>query len=165
MNQAWVPAFIGLGSNLDEPRRQLEVGCTALHRLPHTRVHARSRAYHSKPVGPADQPDFVNAVVAVLTRLLPRDLLYELQQLEAQQGPGRDGRHWGPRRIDMDLLLYGDTVMSDQDLVLPHPHMHKRAFVLQPLAELAPTWRLPGGISVAAQLQQLNAAPLRPVEE
>jgi 2-amino-4-hydroxy-6-hydroxymethyldihydropteridine diphosphokinase len=144
-----VPAYIGLGSNLDDPAGQVRRALAALAAIPDTRLIASSAFYRSPPLGPQDQPDFVNAVAGLLTRLPARELLSALQAIEDAQGRRRDGPRWGPRTLDLDLLLYGGLRLEDEGLVLPHPGLAERAFVLVPLLELAPGLRLPGGASIA----------------
>ena len=140
MAEAWV----SLGSNQDEPVRQLETALEEMNDLPGCRVLRRSRIYRSPPWGPvSDQPDFANAVAEVDTGLLPHELLMALQALESDHGRVRRER-WGPRTLDLDLLLYDDLSMMTDDLTLPHPRLHERAFVLVPLAELAPGLEVPG---------------------
>lgn len=140
--------YIGLGSNLASPVEQLETATAELDRLPLSRLAACSRLYVSQPIGPQDQPDFVNAVAVVDTRLSPLALLDQLQALE-QRHARRRLRHWGPRTLDLDLLLYDDTRIDTPRLRVPHPEMHSRGFVLVPLAEVAPTLRLPDGRDIA----------------
>jgi 2-amino-4-hydroxy-6-hydroxymethyldihydropteridine diphosphokinase len=134
-------AFIGLGSNLEHPRRQLARAVAALAREPGCRVVGRSRNYVSAPVGcPLPQPDFVNAVVALATTRAPRALLAALLAIERRQRrrrrPGSERN--GPRTLDLDLLLYGRRRLRSATLTVPHPRMHGRAFVLRPLADVAP---------------------------
>jgi 2-amino-4-hydroxy-6-hydroxymethyldihydropteridine diphosphokinase len=136
-------AYVGLGANLGEPRQQLEDALVAMGGLPHTRVAARSSFYRSAPVGYAAQPDFVNAVAALDTALAPGVLLEGLQGIERRHGRERSFRD-APRTLDLDLLLYGDEQIARPGLTVPHPRMHKRAFVLRPLAEIAPDARVPG---------------------
>ncbi len=131
-------AFIGLGSNLNDPPRQLQRAVTALGALPDSTVARVSSVYASAPVGPTDQPDYLNAVLLLETALPPAALLRALQDIEDAQGRER-GERWGPRTLDLDLLLYGDLVLRDADLTLPHPHMHERDFVLYPLREISDT--------------------------
>ncbi|SDM47239.1 2-amino-4-hydroxy-6-hydroxymethyldihydropteridinediphosphokinase [Franzmannia pantelleriensis] len=141
-------AYIGLGSNLDDPLAQVQRALAALDRLPLTQRVAASPCYTSRPVGPQDQPDFVNAVAALDTRLSPLALLDLLQALEQRQRRRRL-RHWGPRTLDLDLLLYDDICLATPRLTLPHPHMASRGFVLLPLADIAPAQCLPDGRRVA----------------
>ncbi|MDN3554743.1 2-amino-4-hydroxy-6-hydroxymethyldihydropteridine diphosphokinase [Halomonas maura] len=155
-------AWIGLGSNLDAPHAHVERALDELDTLPLTRRRRASRHYASRPVGPADQPDFVNAVAELETRLSPLALLDQLQALEQRHGRVR-ARHWGPRTLDLDLLLYDDRRLSTPRLTLPHPEMVRRAFVLVPLAELAPAMRLPDGRRVEALVETLDRRDLRQV--
>ncbi len=145
---ALVPAYVGLGSNLDEPAVQLRRALTALGRLPGTRLVAVSSFYGNPPMGPQDQPDFVNAVAGLLTTLPAMELLAALQAIEAAQGRRRDGPRWGPRTLDLDLLVYGALQRDGEALVLPHPGIAERPFVVVPLHEIAPGLRLPGGASI-----------------
>ncbi|MEW5838484.1 MAG: 2-amino-4-hydroxy-6-hydroxymethyldihydropteridine diphosphokinase [Pseudomonadota bacterium] len=136
-------AYIGLGSNLDQPRAQVERAIAALARVAYSCVLRQSRLYASPPLGPADQPDYVNAVVELETSLSPTALLQALHNIEQAQGRVRT-RHWGERVIDLDLLLYADWQVAEPELSLPHPGIAARAFVLRPLAELAPDVHIPG---------------------
>lgn len=143
MTDATALAYIGLGSNLDTPRDQIERALNALAGLPISECVAHSSLYASTPVGPQDQPDFVNAVAAVHTRLSPLALLDQLQALEQRHRRIRS-RRWGPRTLDLDLLWYRDMKVDSPRLILPHPEMLHRRFVLEPLAEIAPSLRLDG---------------------
>jgi len=156
-------AWIGLGSNLDGPREHVARALEELESLPLTRRVAASRLYASRPVGPADQPDYVNAVAHLVTRLSPLALLDQLQALEQRHGRVR-GRRWGPRTLDLDLLLYDDRRLTLPRLTLPHPEMARRAFVLVPLAELAPSLALDGKplARLAAELESQDLAPVLP---
>jgi 2-amino-4-hydroxy-6-hydroxymethyldihydropteridine diphosphokinase len=155
-------AWIGLGSNLDSPHEHIERALLELDDLPLTRCRQQSSRYWSRPVGPADQPDFVNAVALLKTRLSPLALLDQLQALE--QGHGRlRQRHWGPRTLDLDLLLFDNTCLSTPRLILPHPQMTRRGFVLVPLVELAPDLRLPDGQRIDELLASLDTSDLRKV--
>ncbi len=136
-------AFIGLGSNLSDPARQVLHALQALEGLPHTRLLARSSLYCSAPLGYLDQPDFINAVAKVETGLAPRALLDELLELEKRRGRTREFVN-APRTLDLDLLLYDDLRHREHGLSLPHPQMHRRAFVLLPLLEIAPGCEIPG---------------------
>jgi 2-amino-4-hydroxy-6-hydroxymethyldihydropteridine diphosphokinase len=140
---ATVTAYIGLGANLAEPRAQLAAAFDELDRLPLTRVVARSSLYRSAPLGYAAQPDFVNAVARVETGLPPERLLAALHEIETRHGRERSFPN-APRTLDLDLLLYGDRSIERTGLVLPHPRMHERAFVLAPLVELDPEAEIPG---------------------
>lgn len=141
-----VAAYIGLGSNLGDPRVQVCRAIEALARLEDCTLCGRSSLYGTTPVGPMPQPDYVNAVVSLTTRLTPLGLLTALQGIEHDHGRVRDGTRWGPRTLDLDLLLYGDLRLRLPDLVLPHPELANRAFVLVPLAEIAPTALLVPGL-------------------
>ena len=143
-----VAAFVALGANLGDPAAQVEQACGELGRLPETRLSARSALYRSKPMGYADQPDFVNAVAGIHTRLSPRDLMRALLEIEARHGRDRAFKN-APRTLDLDLLLYDGLVLREPGLTLPHPRMAERAFVLVPLAEIAPQVRIPGHGSAA----------------
>lgn len=145
-------AFIGLGSNLAEPERQLRAAIAELARLPHTRLVASSSLYRSAPVGYADQPDFVNAVALLETTLAPQQLLHALFELEHRHGRERTFRN-APRVLDLDLLLYDGLICHADGLTLPHPRMHERAFVLQPLLEIAPECVIPGRGAAASWLE------------
>lgn len=136
-------AYIGIGSNLAQPQSQVERALSELDRLPRTRLVARSSLYRTAPVGFSAQPDFVNAVAAVQTSLGAHELLRELQALEDAHQRRRSFPD-APRTLDLDLLLFGDECIADAALVVPHPRMHERAFVLAPLVEIAPEARIAG---------------------
>ena len=136
-------AYIGLGSNLQDPVEQLGRALVELDELPQTRLQARSSLYRSAPVGKLDQPDFVNAVAVVQTGLSAFALLQAMLSIEAAHGRVRSETD-GPRTLDLDLLLFGDAVIRAPGLEVPHPRMHERAFVLRPLAEIDPLARIPG---------------------
>jgi 2-amino-4-hydroxy-6-hydroxymethyldihydropteridine diphosphokinase len=136
-------AFIGLGANLGDPEAQVRRALAALAELPGTRLLAASSLYRSAPVGVIAQPDFINAVAAAETTLTARALLEALLAAERRFGRRRDFPG-APRTLDLDLLLYGDRVIAEPGLVVPHPRMHERAFVLAPLAEIAPDIAIPG---------------------
>ncbi|MFH1530182.1 MAG: 2-amino-4-hydroxy-6-hydroxymethyldihydropteridine diphosphokinase [Pseudomonadota bacterium] len=134
--------YIGIGANLGTPARTVEAALTALEGLEGTQGHRRSRLYRTQPVGPQDQPDYVNAAISFDTDLAPVDLLSRLHAIEADFGRVRATR-WGPRTLDLDLLLHGDRVIDAPDLHVPHPRFHQRGFVLAPLADLDPALRHP----------------------
>ncbi|MBT8136972.1 MAG: 2-amino-4-hydroxy-6-hydroxymethyldihydropteridine diphosphokinase [Gammaproteobacteria bacterium] len=159
--ERWLPAYIALGSNLDDPQQQVARALSALAGLEQTVLAAQSSLYISAPLGPAEQPDYVNAVAAMLTQQAPLSLMTALLAIEKQHGRIRGTEKWGPRTIDLDLLLYGDTVREGEELTLPHPRMCERVFVLQPLTELAPALRLPDGRRVASVLRHLDSTGLR----
>ena len=146
---------MGLGSNLEDPVRQVLSALEALGRLPHTRVNARSSLYRSAPVGRLDQPDFINAVAELETGLSARALLEGLLAVEAGHGRTRSTPN-APRTLDLDLLLVGDEIISEPGLEVPHPRMHERAFVLLPLSEIDPDVRVPGRGRVAVLLQSIG---------
>jgi 2-amino-4-hydroxy-6-hydroxymethyldihydropteridine diphosphokinase len=136
-------AYVGLGANIGEPRRQLEAALTELWNLPGTDSVLASGLYKSSPLGYADQPDFLNAVARLDTGLRPEALLDRLQEIERRHGRERSFPN-APRTLDLDLLLYGDSVIRTPRLDIPHPRMHQRAFVLRPLVEIAPEAEIPG---------------------
>ncbi len=136
--------YIGLGSNLADPLCQLAQAVTELASLPGTSLIAQSPFYRSRPVGPQDQPDFVNGAVKLNTSLPPLVLLDHLQRIENVHGRFRK-RHWGPRTLDLDLLLFGDSPVQNERLTVPHPELANRDFVLQPLLDLNPELILPDG--------------------
>ncbi len=141
---SWQPAWIGVGSNLEDPRAQVLTAFERLKQVPRTRLISTSRLYRSRPFGPVAQPDFVNAAAGVLTQLDPPALLRELHAIERAMGRPERHEHWGPRIIDLDLLAHAGGRRSDPDLTLPHPGIVERNFVLYPLAEIAPDLDLPG---------------------
>lgn len=136
-------AYVGLGSNLGDPLRTVRRALEDLDALPGTRCVARSHLYGSAPVGKLDQPDFVNAAAKLHTTLAPQALLAALLGTEAKHGRVRGERN-GPRTLDLDLLLYDDVVCASDTLVLPHPRLHERAFVLLPLVDIEPQLNIPG---------------------
>jgi 2-amino-4-hydroxy-6-hydroxymethyldihydropteridine diphosphokinase len=141
---AWRPAYVALGSNLADPIRQVQAAFAALAGLPDSRLIARSGLWRSRPMGPQDQPDFVNAAAGLLTTAEPRALLASLQAIERRLGKTAPAVRWGPRVIDLDLLVFGDLRIAEEGLVLPHPGLHQRNFVLYPLAEIAAELQVPG---------------------
>lgn len=163
--EAWTAAFIGLGSNLDDPGKRLVEAAQRISELPRTRWQSASSVYRSAPLGPVDQPDFCNAVAALLTRLDAHALLRALFGIERAMGRQRAGPRWGPRRIDLDLLLHGDSVHSDEELTLPHPGLSGRVFVVCPLAEIAPRWRLPDGTQVVTLAREFDCTQLTRIGE
>lgn len=136
--------FIGLGSNLNNPVQQIKQAVLHLAEIPNTRLDSVSSIYASKPMGPEDQPDFMNAAALLTTRQKPLELLQELKAIEAHQQRIRT-RHWGPRTIDLDILLFGEDVIDLPELRIPHPGLTQRSFVLHPLFEIAPALILPNG--------------------
>lgn len=156
----WTPAFVGLGSNLADPSRQVEQAIVELGRLPGCRLVSHSRLYISAPMGPDDQPHFINAVAGLLTRLDPDRLLDALQAIEAAHGRSRGGPKWGPRTLDLDIIAMGQIELASSRLTLPHPGAHERNFVLVPLAEIAPACWLPGHGRVADLAEAIGEAGL-----
>ena len=145
-------AYVGIGSNLEEPRRQVQEAFGELDRMPHTRVVGKSSLYRSAPLGHAGQPDFINAVAQLETGLPAERLLAELQDIEARHGRRRSFAN-APRALDLDVLLFGEREFRSRDLSIPHPRMHQRAFVLKPLLEIAPDLSIPGLGPARAHLQ------------
>ncbi|MDE2139401.1 MAG: 2-amino-4-hydroxy-6-hydroxymethyldihydropteridine diphosphokinase [Gammaproteobacteria bacterium] len=164
--RAPVSAYIGLGANLNDPAAQLRAAFAELAQLPDTRVTSQSRCYLSKPLGPKDQPDYLNAVAALETRLGPQALMRHLLAIEARHGRQRspDSR-WGARSLDLDLLVYDALVLHTGELTLPHPELHKRSFVLYPLAELAPDLVIPGHGPVRVLREHCSSPAIRLYEE
>ena len=158
--------FIALGSNQDDPQAQVRRAFRELEQLPRSQLLGCSSLYRSAPLGPQDQPAFINAVAMLDTRLSPHELLDALQAIEQRAGRVRKAERWGPRILDLDLLLYAEQMMDTPRLQVPHYHMHARSFVLYPLAELAPNLTLPDGTPLhdlleacpTAGLQRLSAA-------
>lgn len=146
-----VICYIGLGSNLAQPRRQIEAALAALGKLASSQLLQASCLYSSAPVGPQDQPDYINAVAAIDTNLAPLDLLDALQALETAAGRKRL-RRWGERTLDLDILLYGDVCIDSPRLTIPHPQLANRAFVLLPLVDIAPALSLPNGRPISSLL-------------
>ncbi len=146
-----VSAYIGLGSNLDQPEQQVTQAIEALKVVEKSRLVRVSSLYVTPPMGPKDQPDFVNAVVQLETALSPEEMLEQLQQIELDQGRVRT-RHWGERTLDLDLLLYGQMVINLPHLSIPHPGMAERAFVLVPLQEIAGSGLQVPGVGRLGQL-------------
>jgi 2-amino-4-hydroxy-6-hydroxymethyldihydropteridine diphosphokinase len=142
--ELWHPVYVGVGSNLDDPPAQLRRAFTKLTELPTTLVVLVSPIYRSRPFGPPEQPDYANAVAGLLTQLSPRELLAGLQSIEAAQGRPKERQRWGPRIIDLDVLVYGRERLQDPDLTVPHPGIVERNFVLYPLADIAPDLEIPG---------------------
>jgi len=164
---SWVTAFIGLGSNLDDPEAQIRRAYATLALLPNCRDLLASDLYLSRPFGEVEQPDYINAVAGLQTTLTPEALLAALQAIERQQTRTREVR-WGPRTLDLDILLYGAEIVGRPDLVIPHPGLAQRDFVLYPLSEIAPEIMIPGlgpiGDCLEAcanrGLERLHRAPL-----
>jgi len=156
-------AYVGLGANIGEPRRQLLDALQDLGALPQTRVTAKSGFYRSAPVGYLDQPEFLNAVAELDTSLAPGPLLEHLHEIEKCHGRERSFAN-APRTLDLDLLLYGDRTMNTPGLTLPHPRMHERAFVLQPLLELDSEISIPGKGKAGALLSACGSQKIERID-
>ncbi|MGL5006144.1 MAG: 2-amino-4-hydroxy-6-hydroxymethyldihydropteridine diphosphokinase [Plesiomonas sp.] len=150
-----IRVYIAIGSNLIEPVTQAREAIAALKQLPNSRWIASSSLYRSKPMGPQDQPDYINAVVALDTTLSPLELLDATQHIELQHGRQRKTERWGPRTLDLDILLYGNMCIDHPRLVVPHYGMTTREFVLYPLAEIAPDLILPDNTTLQHHRQQV----------
>ncbi len=159
-----VATYIGLGSNLDNPPQQLRRAIQELALFPESRLKACSSLYRSPPMGPAEQPDYINAVVELETGLAAESLLDALQDIERQHRRVRAG-HWGPRTLDLDILLYGVGRIGTPRLQIPHPGIGQRSFVLYPLAEIAPGLSIPGLASLESLLQQCASDGLERLDD
>ena len=155
-NSNSVRSFIALGSNLQEPRFQVERGMGLISEAAGLQLVAFSGLYGTDPMGPTDQPGYVNAVCEVLTQLTALQLLDALQSIEQQRGRQRDGVRWGPRTLDLDILLYGDDILASERLTIPHPGLLERSFVLHPLLEISPEVEVPGIGAAADYLHQVT---------
>jgi len=151
-----VRAYVGLGSNLGDREATLRQALAALGEVPGVRIVAVSSFRETDPVGFLDQPRFLNGAAAVETELSPQELLAALLEVERGLGRIRGGERYGPRTVDLDLLVYGDLALAEDGLELPHPRLHERRFALEPLAELAPGLEIPGKGVVEALLAKLN---------
>jgi len=154
-------AFIALGSNLAEPLTQVNNALAALARIPGSRVVATSSFYRTPPLGPQDQPDYLNAAVALETTLSAEALLDNTQRIELEQGRVRKAERWGPRTLDLDIMLFGDATINTERLIVPHYDMKNRAFMLLPLSEIAPALRFPDGERLADVLERLDCSAIR----
>ncbi|MDY0921513.1 MULTISPECIES: 2-amino-4-hydroxy-6-hydroxymethyldihydropteridine diphosphokinase [unclassified Leclercia] len=150
-------AYIAIGSNLASPLEQVNAAVQALGDIPQSRVVALSSFYRTPPLGPQDQPDYLNAAIALKTALSAESLLDNTQRIELQQGRVRKEERWGPRTLDLDIMLFGDAVINTERLTVPHYDMKRRGFMLWPLFEIAPDLLFPDGESLSALLAQLNA--------
>lgn len=148
-----IDVYLGLGSNLSEPQSQIARALKAISQLPECSIYRCSSLYGSVPMGPQNQPDFTNAVVWLRTTLPALTLLQASQAIELAQGRERKGQRWGPRSLDIDILLYGDEIIESEVLTVPHYGMKTREFVLYPLQEISPQLRLPDGQALAELLQ------------
>jgi 2-amino-4-hydroxy-6-hydroxymethyldihydropteridine diphosphokinase len=159
----WQPAYVAIGSNEQDPRAQVEQALVALGLLPLTRLVARSRLYVTRPFGPVAQADFINGAAGLLTQLDPHALLDELRRIEVRQGRVR-GVRWGPRALDLDLLVHGRARVADERLTLPHPGIVERNFVLYPLADFAPDLEVPGVGRVARLAARVDGEGIRALD-
>jgi 2-amino-4-hydroxy-6-hydroxymethyldihydropteridine diphosphokinase len=159
-----VTAYIALGSNLDDPQRHIAAGFAELEGLARTRLLRRSALYRSAPVGYADQPDFINAVACVETGLSAHELLLALLEIERRHGRVREFAN-APRTLDLDIALYGNLILHEHGLTIPHPRMHERAFVMVPLAEIAPDCVVPGRGRVSELVAAIDAGSVAKLVE
>lgn len=155
-------AYIGLGSNLEQPDQQVMQALSELNEIDGCRLRAASELYGSTPVGPAEQPDYVNAAASLETQLSPIQLLDALQAIENNHHRVRDLR-WGPRTLDLDLLLYDNQTIESERLTVPHPRLQERNFVLYPLADIDPQLVLPSGITLQSLLVNCSRDGLWPL--
>lgn len=150
-------AFIALGSNLAAPLEQVNAAVAALAEIPNSRIVAVSSFYRTPPLGPQDQPDYLNAAVALETGLAAEALLDNTQRIELQQGRERKAERWGPRTLDLDIMLFGEQVIDSERLTVPHYDMKNRGFMLWPLFEIAPELHFPDGVALRSVLTELAA--------
>jgi 2-amino-4-hydroxy-6-hydroxymethyldihydropteridine diphosphokinase len=163
MSLCGVIAYVGVGSNLEEPLRQCRLALKKLAAVKDTRLLRTSAFYRTEPVGVTDQDEFINAVAEIRTRLSARALLEALKAIEQETGR-RESLRWGPRIIDLDILLYGQDIVQEDDLVIPHRELHKRRFVLAPLCEISSYAIHPVfGISMGGLLMRLEKDKRRAV--
>ena len=149
--------YIALGSNLASPLEQVNAAVNAIGEIPESQIVAISSFYRTPPLGPQDQPDYLNAAVALETTLEPEALLDHTQRIELQQGRVRKAERWGPRTLDLDNMLFGDRVINSERLTVPHYDMKNRGFMLWPLFEIAPDLHFPDGTSLQQRLTHLGA--------
>ncbi len=160
-----VQAWIGLGSNLEQPLHQVGSALDELTGIPDTRLIVASSLYRSAPMGPADQPSYINAVACLETKLTAAALLDALQAIETAHGRVRNSERWGPRTLDLDILLYANEQIANSRLTVPHPGIAERSFVLYPLAEIAPDLEIPGLGSLRALLAGCSSDGLERLAE
>ena len=151
-------AYIAIGSNLASPLEQVNAAVQALGEIPQSRIVAVSSFYRTPPLGPQDQPDYLNAAVVLDTALDADTLLDNTQRIELQQGRVRKAERWGPRTLDLDIMLFGDALINSERLTVPHYDMRNRGFMLWPLFEIAPDLHFPDGMALRAVLDDLGAA-------
>lgn len=163
MPAVWTPAYVAIGSNLDDPLLQVRSAFDRLANLPTTRLIARARIYRTRPLGAEPQPDFINSMAGLLTQLTPRELLVQLKALERSIGREQPIVRWGPRRIDFDISVFGDQVIAEDDLTVPHAGVPHRNFVLYPLADIAPTLLIPRLGRVSELLGRVDPSGIEPI--
>lgn len=163
MTSLWMPAYVAIGSNLDSPVDRVHQAFAELEKVRSTRLVLRSRLYRSSPLGPQEQPDFINAAAGMLTTLQPHELLAALKALEAGMGRERPVVRWGPRVIDFDLVVFGSLQLATPDLTVPHPGVPERNFVLYPLRDIAPDLLVPGHGRVRDLAARLGSGGLTPI--
>ncbi len=159
----WLPAYIGIGSNLDDPLAQVQRAAAGISQLPTTRLLATSPWYSNPPMGPKPQPDYVNGVVGVLTQLGPQQCLAALKALELELGREPAAQRWGPRLIDLDLLLHGRSEIDQEGLKLPHPGIRDRPFVIKPLLDIAADISVPGLGRLRESVKVTTFTDLKPI--
>lgn len=160
----WTPCYVALGSNLDQPITQVKRACELLRAIDATQLMLTSSLYESAPMGPIEQPQFINAVVALLTQLSPAHMLDQLQAIERHMGRA-PAAHWGPRVIDLDLLMHGDTRCDLPNLKLPHAGLLQRNFVMTPLAEIAPMLSVSRTQTALQLARKLGSTGLRRLDD
>lgn len=153
--------YLALGSNLADPLHQVQAALDAMTAIPQTMLVATSSFYRTPPYGPPDQPDYLNAAVALETTLTPEALLDQTQRIELEQGRVRKDHRWGPRTLDLDIMLFGDLTLNTPRLIVPHYDISNRAFMLVPLLEIAPTVTFPDGTQAAEILAGLDASAIQ----
>jgi 2-amino-4-hydroxy-6-hydroxymethyldihydropteridine diphosphokinase len=163
MTALWRPAYVAVGSNLNKPQARVAEAFARLALLSSTRLVLRSRLYETRPMGPQNQPNFVNAAAGLLTQQTPRELLGQLLRIEADMGRNRQER-WGPRLIDLDLVWMVDGKIDEPGLTVPHPGVSTRNFVLYPLADIAPTLAIPGHANVTELLRRAGGEGISVLE-
>ena len=160
-----IRAFLGMGGNVGDVPTTLAEAMWAIDSLPQTSIRAQSSFYRTPPWGRTDQPEFINAVVELQTRLDPRVLLNYLLEIETRFGRDRsESEKWGPRELDLDLLTFGDESIDEPGMHIPHPHLHERAFVLVPLSEIAPSLEIPGVGIVSELLASVSVDGIEAIE-
>jgi len=165
MAQEWTAAYVGLGSNLACPRQQVADAIDSLGRIAGCRLAARSSLYESDPMGPVDQPQYINAVVCLMSRVSAKELLGRLHEIEDAHERDRTVGRWGPRTLDLDLLLFGDQHSDVAEMILPHPGLTERNFVVYPLAQIAPDLVLPDGTSIVQLTHRLGMKGLKELKD